>query len=125
IQKYLSCSLLTFELEGIHHALWKSSTHSASNKRADDHNVCSYVPESDCSSYWSQHENHSPHEGIVVEDRCSPARSDPEGRPRKLNSLDLAFLEGCIEHTPDIYILELWQELEEACGITVHETTIV
>ncbi|KIJ12496.1 hypothetical protein PAXINDRAFT_40221, partial [Paxillus involutus ATCC 200175] len=30
-----------------------------------------------------------------------------QGRPRKLNSLDLAFLEGCIERTPDIYISEL------------------
>jgi hypothetical protein len=68
---------LTSGLEGTPHHARKSSSHSASSKSADRHNVCSYAPESDHSSYWNQHENHSPDEGIVVEDGCSPARSDP------------------------------------------------
>ncbi|KAF9228894.1 hypothetical protein BS17DRAFT_690481 [Gyrodon lividus] len=45
------------------------------------------------------------------------------GRPQKLNSLDI-FLEGCIERTPDIYLIELQQELKEACGMIVDETNI-
>lgn len=62
------------------------------------------------------------------------------GRPRKLDALDLAvslspnhargarayvcqFLEGCIERTPDIYLTELQDELEEARGI--HVSTMV
>ncbi|KAF9228247.1 hypothetical protein BS17DRAFT_692439, partial [Gyrodon lividus] len=48
-----------------------------------------------------------------------------QGRHRELTSLDIAFLKGCIEQTPDIYISELQEELEEACGITAHETAIV
>ncbi|KIJ07458.1 hypothetical protein PAXINDRAFT_90369, partial [Paxillus involutus ATCC 200175] len=50
--------------------------------------------------------------------------SNKPGRPRRLNSLDISFLEGCIERTPDIYLTELQQELEEACGVRVDETTI-
>ncbi|KIK92528.1 hypothetical protein PAXRUDRAFT_51966, partial [Paxillus rubicundulus Ve08.2h10] len=34
------------------------------------------------------------------------------------------FLEGYIERTPDIYLTELQQELEEACSVRVDETTI-
>ncbi|KIJ65310.1 hypothetical protein HYDPIDRAFT_88780 [Hydnomerulius pinastri MD-312] len=47
-----------------------------------------------------------------------------QGRKRKLNALDIAFLEGCIERTPDIYVSELQHELKEACGIDVSEPTI-
>ncbi|KIK90833.1 hypothetical protein PAXRUDRAFT_151051 [Paxillus rubicundulus Ve08.2h10] len=34
------------------------------------------------------------------------------------------FLEGFIEHTPDIYLTELQPELEEACGIRVDAMTV-
>jgi hypothetical protein len=34
------------------------------------------------------------------------------------------FLEGCIERTPDIYLSELQQALNEACGINISEVTI-
>jgi transposase len=62
------------------------------------------------------------------------------GRPRTLNNLDIAvscqhwvkctltfdpqYLEACIERTPDIYVSELKEELEEACGVGVSESTI-
>jgi hypothetical protein len=79
------------EPEGTPHHARKSSSHSTSSKRADRHNVCSYAPESDRSSYWNQHENHSPDKGIVVEDAGAVQRDlIQQGRPRKLNSLDLA-----------------------------------
>ena len=55
-----------------------------SSKRADHHNVCPYAPESDHLSYWNQNENHSPDKGIVVEDRHSPARSDPARLTKKI-----------------------------------------
>jgi transposase len=64
-----------------------------------------------------------------------------EGRPRALNALDIAvsplsvvlivalhilcqYLEGCIERTPDIYLIELQEELLEARGIDVSTATI-
>jgi len=46
------------------------------------------------------------------------------GRPRKLNSLDLAYLESCIERTPDLYLRELQQMLFEARGVLVSEVCI-
>ncbi|TFK82335.1 Homeodomain-like protein, partial [Polyporus arcularius HHB13444] len=57
-------------------------------------------------------------QGVVVR---RPAQA---GRPRILNGLDLAYLEGCIERTPDIYLAELQEELEEARGIEVSCETI-
>ncbi|KAJ2932106.1 hypothetical protein H1R20_g5000, partial [Candolleomyces eurysporus] len=46
------------------------------------------------------------------------------GRSRALNSLHLAYAEGLIERTPDLYIFELQEQLEEAYGLHVDPTTI-
>ncbi|KAI9060885.1 hypothetical protein FKP32DRAFT_1557665, partial [Trametes sanguinea] len=35
----------------------------------------------------------------------------PAGRKRKLNAMDISFLEGCIERTPDITLQELQESL--------------
>ncbi|KIK97522.1 hypothetical protein PAXRUDRAFT_136111 [Paxillus rubicundulus Ve08.2h10] len=34
------------------------------------------------------------------------------------------FLEACTKQTPDIYLLEFWQELKETCRTSVSEVTI-
>ncbi|KZP15838.1 hypothetical protein FIBSPDRAFT_749589 [Athelia psychrophila] len=46
------------------------------------------------------------------------------GRPRVLTSLNVAYPEGCIEHTPDIYLSKLQHNPVEACGIEVDWSTI-
>ncbi|KAG8945188.1 hypothetical protein FRC04_001167 [Tulasnella sp. 424] len=46
------------------------------------------------------------------------------GRPRELNALDCAFLEGCIERQPDIYLSELQEKLEDARGVVTSVSTI-
>ncbi|RXW12687.1 hypothetical protein EST38_g13170 [Candolleomyces aberdarensis] len=46
------------------------------------------------------------------------------GRPRVLNSLHVAYLESLIERTPDLYLSELQEQLEDAYGISVSEYTI-
>ncbi|THU97004.1 hypothetical protein K435DRAFT_663384 [Dendrothele bispora CBS 962.96] len=50
-----------------------------------------------------------------------PARN---GRPRLLNSLDLLYLEGCIELQPDMYLDELQESLLQARGVDVSAPTI-
>ncbi|KAJ3968325.1 hypothetical protein EV361DRAFT_782872, partial [Lentinula raphanica] len=50
--------------------------------------------------------------------------SDDIGRPRCLSNIDLAFLEGCIERCPDIYLEDLRISLLRALGTDVHATTI-
>ncbi|KZP07590.1 hypothetical protein FIBSPDRAFT_707505, partial [Athelia psychrophila] len=51
-----------------------------------------------------------------------------QGRPRGLDALDLAYLESCIERTPDVYLYELRTQLrtqlEDARGTDVDESTI-
>ncbi|GBE86874.1 hypothetical protein SCP_1001160 [Sparassis crispa] len=51
----------------------------------------------------------------------TPLRS---GRPRILNGLDAAYLESCIERTPDLYFEELQVELYSARGILASCMTI-
>ncbi|KAJ6524183.1 Homeodomain-like protein, partial [Mycena capillaripes] len=46
------------------------------------------------------------------------------GRPRILTSLDVLFLEGLVERTPDIYLFELQNALAEATGLDVDKNTI-
>ncbi|KAI0028380.1 hypothetical protein K488DRAFT_7231, partial [Vararia minispora EC-137] len=46
------------------------------------------------------------------------------GRPRLLNALDLAFLEGLVEHQPDMYLEEMQYELSEGWDIWVSIPTI-
>ncbi|KZP17418.1 hypothetical protein FIBSPDRAFT_667968, partial [Athelia psychrophila] len=46
------------------------------------------------------------------------------GRPRELDYLDLAYLEACVERTPDVYIYELKDQLMNARGVDVSECTI-
>ncbi|KAF8957714.1 hypothetical protein BDZ97DRAFT_1669451 [Flammula alnicola] len=52
-------------------------------------------------------------------------KPDIMGRPRLLNALDVAYLESCIERTPDIYISELQEELLEARGVEASDATII
>ncbi|KZP14953.1 hypothetical protein FIBSPDRAFT_935477 [Athelia psychrophila] len=47
------------------------------------------------------------------------------GRPLQLGDLDLAYLEGCIERTPGVYLYELRAQLKNTRGMDVAETTIV
>ncbi|KAF8888259.1 hypothetical protein BD779DRAFT_1440056 [Infundibulicybe gibba] len=51
-------------------------------------------------------------------------RSLRVGRLRILNALDIAYLEGCIERTPDIFLSELRDELQRARDVHVSEQTI-
>ncbi|KAJ7697302.1 hypothetical protein B0H16DRAFT_1232233, partial [Mycena metata] len=46
------------------------------------------------------------------------------GRPRILTSLDVSFLEGLVERTPDIYTFELQNALYAATGLEVSKNTI-
>ncbi|KAK7020933.1 hypothetical protein R3P38DRAFT_3548305 [Favolaschia claudopus] len=46
------------------------------------------------------------------------------GRPRILTSFDVAYLEGLVARTPDIYLFELQECLYEATGLDVAKTTI-
>ncbi|TFK68633.1 hypothetical protein BDN72DRAFT_741151, partial [Pluteus cervinus] len=46
------------------------------------------------------------------------------GRPRVLSSLDIAYLEAWIEHTPDIYVSELRELLAEHRDVDATEATI-
>jgi transposase len=46
------------------------------------------------------------------------------GRPRALNALDIAYLEGLIERTPDLYLSELKAILEEMREVEVSQETI-
>ncbi|KAJ6571917.1 hypothetical protein B0H19DRAFT_935535 [Mycena capillaripes] len=46
------------------------------------------------------------------------------GRPRILTALDVSFLEGLVERTPDIYTFELQQALANVMGIEVDKKTI-
>ncbi|KAE9385967.1 hypothetical protein BT96DRAFT_1006532 [Gymnopus androsaceus JB14] len=46
------------------------------------------------------------------------------GRPRKLNALDLACLESCIERTPDLFLKELQEQLFEARGVEASQWCI-
>ncbi|KAK1221407.1 hypothetical protein PQX77_015784 [Marasmius sp. AFHP31] len=46
------------------------------------------------------------------------------GRPRILNSLDVAYLKSLIEHTPDIYLCELQDKLLKNRNINVTPSTI-
>ncbi|KAJ8582873.1 hypothetical protein M405DRAFT_692426, partial [Rhizopogon salebrosus TDB-379] len=46
------------------------------------------------------------------------------GRPRLLTALDVAYLDACVERTPDIFLLELQHELREARDVDVSLTTI-
>ncbi|ESK84040.1 hypothetical protein Moror_11500 [Moniliophthora roreri MCA 2997] len=46
------------------------------------------------------------------------------GRPQKLDVFNIAFLEGCIEKTPDLELSELQQMLYDNCGLWVCEKTI-
>jgi hypothetical protein len=34
------------------------------------------------------------------------------------------YIEACISHSPDAYLDELLTQLEEACGVKVHESTV-
>ena len=36
----------------------------------------------------------------------------------------LKYIEACISHSPDAYLDELRTQLEEACGVKVHESTV-
>ncbi|KAF8999397.1 hypothetical protein BDQ17DRAFT_1170589, partial [Cyathus striatus] len=47
------------------------------------------------------------------------------GRPRSLDALDVAFLESCIQRTPDIYLEELQEELQEAQDVFISRTAIL
>ncbi|KZP28209.1 hypothetical protein FIBSPDRAFT_690215, partial [Athelia psychrophila] len=47
-----------------------------------------------------------------------------QGRPHKLDALDLAYLESCIERTPDSYLYELRAQLMDARGTEIDESTI-
>ncbi|KAF8325604.1 hypothetical protein F5887DRAFT_829027, partial [Amanita rubescens] len=47
-----------------------------------------------------------------------------DGRPRLLDSLDTAFIEGCIERQPDIYLKELQDLLREVCHVDASPATI-
>ncbi|KAJ7195146.1 hypothetical protein C8J57DRAFT_1034312, partial [Mycena rebaudengoi] len=51
-------------------------------------------------------------------------RSIAIGRPRILSSMDVSYLEGLVERTPDIYLSELQSYLEAARDIHVSEDTI-
>ncbi|KAF8485265.1 hypothetical protein DFH94DRAFT_624763 [Russula ochroleuca] len=46
------------------------------------------------------------------------------GRPRTLNGLDIAYLEACIEWTPDMYLQELREELFQAREVDISVATI-
>ncbi|KAJ2932941.1 hypothetical protein H1R20_g4170, partial [Candolleomyces eurysporus] len=46
------------------------------------------------------------------------------GRPRTLNSLHVAYLESLIERTPDLYLGELQEQLEDSFDIRVSEWII-
>ncbi|KAK6971351.1 hypothetical protein R3P38DRAFT_3242555 [Favolaschia claudopus] len=46
------------------------------------------------------------------------------GRPRILTSFDVAYLEGLVARTHDIYLFELQECLYEATGLDVAKTTI-
>ncbi|KAE9407706.1 hypothetical protein BT96DRAFT_933133 [Gymnopus androsaceus JB14] len=43
---------------------------------------------------------------------------------RKLNALDLAYLESCIEQTPDLFLKELQEQLFEARGVEASQRCI-
>ncbi|KAH9830558.1 uncharacterized protein C8Q71DRAFT_716529 [Rhodofomes roseus] len=47
-----------------------------------------------------------------------------DGRPRKLNGLDAAYLESCVARTPDIYLDELQDMLFEGRQVLVSIATI-
>ncbi|KAJ6524792.1 hypothetical protein B0H19DRAFT_877286, partial [Mycena capillaripes] len=46
------------------------------------------------------------------------------GRPRILTTFEISYLEGLIQRTPDIYLVELQQCLFESTGLEVAQTTI-
>ncbi|KAK7035009.1 hypothetical protein R3P38DRAFT_2518806 [Favolaschia claudopus] len=46
------------------------------------------------------------------------------GRPRKLTSQDVAFLQGSVDTTCDTYLDELQESLETICGAEVSKATI-
>ncbi|KAJ7439423.1 hypothetical protein B0H11DRAFT_1691621, partial [Mycena galericulata] len=46
------------------------------------------------------------------------------GRPRILTALNISFLEGLIERTPDIYTFELQNALATTLGLEVSKNTI-
>ncbi|KAI0737060.1 hypothetical protein BC629DRAFT_1257965, partial [Irpex lacteus] len=55
---------------------------------------------------------------------CVEQRPYVCGRPRVLSMVDVLFLEGLVEHTPDLYLSELRDRLLEMRGIAVSEQTI-
>ncbi|KIJ57966.1 hypothetical protein HYDPIDRAFT_49569, partial [Hydnomerulius pinastri MD-312] len=46
------------------------------------------------------------------------------GRPRVLKGMNAAFLEGCIERSPDLTLQELQKALSEVCDVHVSMATI-
>ncbi|KDQ09081.1 hypothetical protein BOTBODRAFT_535246, partial [Botryobasidium botryosum FD-172 SS1] len=52
---------------------------------------------------------------------CQPLQC---GGPRALSGIQIAFIESCIERTPDIYLVELQAELYDAYGIIISLSTI-
>ncbi|KAH9028438.1 Homeodomain-like protein, partial [Lactarius deliciosus] len=52
---------------------------------------------------------------------CRPLQA---GRPRELTSLEVSYLEGLITRSPDLYLTELKECLEETYGVGVDERTI-
>ncbi|KAJ7923670.1 hypothetical protein B0H13DRAFT_1602333 [Mycena leptocephala] len=46
------------------------------------------------------------------------------GGPRILTPFDISYLEGLVQQTPDIYLVELQQCLFESTGLDVAQTTI-
>ncbi|KAF8954278.1 hypothetical protein BDZ97DRAFT_1677231 [Flammula alnicola] len=55
---------------------------------------------------------------------CVVKKPLQSGRPRMLNALDIAYLEGLIERSPDLYLSELQAALLEARGVDASEETI-
>ncbi|EGO04625.1 hypothetical protein SERLA73DRAFT_43552 [Serpula lacrymans var. lacrymans S7.3] len=49
---------------------------------------------------------------------------DKQWRHRLLNALDIVYLTGCIDQTPDIQLAELQAILYQECGILASEITI-
>ncbi|KAH7917786.1 hypothetical protein BV22DRAFT_985652, partial [Leucogyrophana mollusca] len=49
---------------------------------------------------------------------------DLRGAKRQLTGADVRFLQGTIRHSPDLYLDELREVLEERCGVEVSEPTI-
>ncbi|CAE7127108.1 unnamed protein product, partial [Rhizoctonia solani] len=47
-----------------------------------------------------------------------------KGRPRRLSSFEVSFLEGCVHRQPDITLNELQELLFRVCGVEVSTPTI-